>query len=100
MVKYKFLEHLPATKGTDGVPFIPELKQGAESIFVDYYPKYPKGMLNPYGAFGSNEIFKEYIDSKRAEARKAAEAKKAVDANAALDPMNTPPASSPGPVVD
>jgi hypothetical protein len=100
VVKYNFLEHLPATKEKGGVPFIHELKPGAEKIFADFYPEYLKPTLNPYGAFGNNEIFKEYIDLKRDEARNAAEAKKAAEAKAALDPLHPPPANSPGPVVD
>lgn len=88
VVKYEFLEHLPATKGEDGVPSVPELGLSGGKIFLDYFPNVWEIKRHPHGAFGKNEVFKGYI-----------EAKQAADAKAALDAMHTSPADSPGPVI-
>ena len=89
VVKYEFLEHLPATEGEDGVPSVPELGLYGGKIFVDYFPNNWEVWMHPHGAFGKNEVFKRYIV-----------AKKAADAKAALEVKHTSPADSPGPVID
>lgn len=74
VVKYEFLEHLPATEGEDGVPFVPELGLNAEKIFAGYFPNDIELRNNPHGAFGKNEVFKLYMEK-----RKAAETKPALE---------------------
>lgn len=89
VVKYEFLEHLTATKGKDGVPFVHELGLSAEKIFLDYFPKDWEMKRNPHGAFGKNEVFKQYI-----------EAKQAADTEQALNAMPSAPAESPRRVIE
>lgn len=88
VVKYEFLEHLPATEGEDGVPSVPELGLHAGEIFLDYFPNKLEVWSHPQGAFGKNKVFKRYI-----------EAKKAADAEAAHEVKRTSSPDSSGPVI-
>lgn len=99
VVRYEFLEHLPATLGENGVPCVSELGPSAEKLFLHYFPDFGESSRNPYGAFGKNEIFIDYIKVQQAEAKKIAKAK--LDAaRAARDATPASPVDSPGPVVD
>lgn len=88
VVKYEFLEHLPATEGDNGVPYVPELGRVGGEIFLDYFPTVWEVWRNPNGAFGKNEVFQPYIEAKRA-----------ADAKVASEEKHVTPADSPGSLI-
>ncbi|MYM68060.1 hypothetical protein GTP45_14645 [Pseudoduganella sp. FT55W] len=72
LIKYEFLENLPAYTGTNGMPIVWGLAPNRSYIFKEYLPRTVSAKLaRPTGAFGKNEVFAKYLKAQLAIKRPA-----------------------------